>query len=115
MSQINPFILMNAETSAGSYPAVPIPIDFRYDNDKLRSITGTRGDVNDTITVLLETMVPIYSNTGKINSYVTAIATATTWGASNANTNSCVLQGPFTRVFLKKVGASGAATFVGML
>lgn len=107
---------MNAETSAGTYPSTgAYNIDFRFDNDKLRSISGTRVDVNDSIYVLLETVAPTYGQGGVITGTVIVTATATVWNSTNAAQNSCVLQGPFTRVKLQKVGASGAATFVGIL
>lgn len=106
---------MNAETSAGTYPATPIPIDFRYENDKLRSISGTRGDINDSIYVLLETVVPVFGQNGVQTGTVIVTATATVWTNANTAQNSCVLQGPFTRIKLQKVGTSGAATFVGLM
>lgn len=115
MTQLTPVLLMNAETSAGTYPAVAYNIDYRYDNDKLRSISGIRGDVSDAIYVLLETVVPIYGQNGVVTSTVVVTATATVWTSANPAQNSCILQGPFTRVKLLKVGTSGAATFVGLL
>lgn len=110
---ITPYLFMNAQTSAGTYG--PFVIDPRYDNDRLRSISGTRADTNDSIYVLLETVVPVYGQNGTLTSTVIVTATATVFTSANGTFNSCVLQGPFTRVKLQKVGTSGAATFVGLL
>lgn len=110
---LSPHIFINAQTSAGTYG--PFPIDYRYNNDKLRSISGTRADTSDQIMVLLETLVPVYGQNGVITSTVIVTATATVFTSANGTYNSCVIQGPFTQVKLQKVGASGAATFVGIL
>lgn len=110
---LTPYAFMNAQTSAGTYG--PFVVDPRYDNDRLRSISGTRADTNDSIAVLLETVVPRFGNDGTALSSVIVTATATVWTSANGTFNSCVLQGAFTRVKLQKVGSSGAATFVGLL
>lgn len=104
---------MNAQTSAGTYG--PYPIDYKYEQDKLRSISGTRADTNDSIAILLETVVPQFGQNGDALTSIVVTATATVFTSANGNYNSCVLQGPFTRVKIQKVGASGAATFVGIL
>ncbi len=112
-TKLTPVLFMNAQTSAGTYGL--FPIDVVYDEDRLRSISGTRADVNDTIAVLLETVVPQFAADGTPITSVVVTATATVWTSANGTYNSCVLQGAFTRVKLQKVGASGAATFVGYL
>lgn len=108
---LTPYLFMNAATSAGTYG--PFVVDPRYDNDRLRSISGTRADLNDSIYVLLETVAPQYGQNGTRLADVVVTATATVFTSANGTYNSCVLQGAFTRVKLQKVGASGAATFVG--
>lgn len=110
---LTPYAFMNAQTSAGTYG--PFVVDPRYDNDRLRSISGTRADVNDSIAVLLETVVQQFGQNGTRLTDIVVTATATVWTSANGTFNSCVLQGAFTRVKLQKVGASGAATFVGYL
>ena len=110
---LTPHVFMNAETSAGTYGLYPV--DPRYNEDRLRSISGTRSDLNDSIYVLLETVVPQFAADGTKLTDVVVTATATVFTASNGTYNSCVLQGAFSRVKLQKVGASGAATFVGYL
>lgn len=110
---LTPQLFMNAQTSAGTYG--PFPADVRYDNDRLRSISGTRSDLNDAIYILLETVVPQFGNDGTPLASVVVTATATVFTSANGNYNSCVLQGAFTRVKIQKVGASGAATFVGYI
>lgn len=110
---LTPYLFMNAQTSAGTYG--PYPIDFRYDQDRLRSISGTRADTNDAIQVLLETVVPQFALDGTPGTSIVVTATATVFTSANGTFNSCVLEGPFTRVKLQKIGASGAATFVGIL
>lgn len=112
-TKLTPVLFMNAQTSAGTYGLQPI--DVTYDEDRLRSISGTRADTNDSIYVLLETVVPQYGQNGDVLASVVVTATATVWTSANGTYNSCVLQGAFTRVKLQKVGASGAATFVGYL
>lgn len=112
-TKLTPHVFMNAETSAGTYGLYPI--DFSYDEERLRSISGTRADTNDSIAVLLETVVPQYSANGTPLTSVVVTATATVFTSANGTYNSCVIQGPFTRIKLQKVGASGAATFVGVL
>lgn len=112
-TKLTPFTFMSAQTAAGTYG--PYPIDFTYDEERLRSISGTRADTNDTIHVLLETVVPVFGQNGDAGTSVVVTATATSFTSANGTSNSCVLQGPFTRVKLQKVGASGAATFVGIL
>lgn len=113
---LTPVLFMNAQTSAGTYPSGgAYPIDYRYENDKLRSISGTRADLGDTIAVLLETVVPQFSLNGDPLTSIVVTATATVFTSANGGANSCVLQGPFTRVKLVKTGAGGAATFVGIL
>lgn len=109
---------MNAQTSAGTYPnnaANGFNVDYAYDQDKLRSVTGTRVDINDVIKVLLETVVPQYALDGTPLTSVVVTATATVFTSANGTYNSCVIQGPFTRIKLEKVGASGAATFTGIV
>lgn len=115
VTTLTPVLFMNAATSAGTYPNVGFLADFRYGEDKLRSISGTRVDVNDTIHVLLETLVPQFALDGTPTTSIIVTATATSFTSSNGTSNSCVLQGPFSRVKLQKVGASGAATFVGII
>lgn len=110
---LTPHLFMNAQTSAGTYGL--FVVDPRYDNDRLRSISGVRNDVSDAITVLLETVVPQFALDGTPLTSITVTATATVFTSANGNYNSCVLQGAFTQVKLQKVGASGAATFVGYL
>lgn len=110
---LTPTLLINAQTSAGTYG--PFNIDYRYDEDRLRSISGTRADTNDSVAVLLETVVPVFGQNGVQTSTVIVTATATVFTSANPASNSCVLQGPFTRVKLQKIGASGAATFVGII
>jgi len=105
---LRPFRFFNAQTTAGDSPAYNI--DVRLDNATLRSVSGTRADVDDIIKVLLET---VFEDNDGNQTVVTA--TATIWTSADAGTNSCVIQGPFTRIKLKKVGASGAATFVGLV
>jgi hypothetical protein len=61
----------------------------------------------------LETVVPVFGINGVQTSTVIVTATATVFTSANGAYNSCVLQGAFTRIKLQKVGASGAATFVG--
>lgn len=112
-AKLTPHILMNAETSAGTYG--PYPIDFVHEAGTLRSISGTRADTNDVIQVLLDTIVPIYGNDGTKTSSLTVTVTATSFTSANGGVNSAVLQGPFTQIRLRKIGASGAATFVGIL
>lgn len=107
---------MTGVTASGVYPTSPsagFTIDPRYSEERLRSISGTRADVNDAIHVLLETDVRVYGQNGELTSTVTVTATATTFTSTNGTFNSCVLQGPFTRIKLHKTGSSGAATFVG--
>lgn len=110
---LTPHLFMNAQTSAGTYGL--FVVDPRYDNDRLRSISGVRNDVSDAIAVLLETVVPQFALDGTPLTSITVTATATVFTSANGNYNSCVLQGAFTQVKLQKVGASGAATFVGYL
>lgn len=110
---LTPVLFMNAQTSAGTYG--PFNTDYRFDQDKLRSISGTRADTNDIIMVLLETVVPQFALDGTPAASVVVTATATVYTSANGTYNSCVLEGPFTRVKLQKVGASGAATFVGLI
>lgn len=110
---LTPVLFMNAQTSAGTYG--PFFADYRYENDKLRSISGTRADINDSIYVLLETVVPQFGLDGTPGTSVVVTATATVFTNTNGTANSCVLEGPFTRVKLQKVGTSGAATFVGII
>lgn len=105
---LTPYLFVNAVTAAATYG--PYRVDYRYDEERLRSISGTRVDVNDTVHVLVETVVP-----GADGTSVTVTATATSFTSANGTFNSCVLQGPFTQVKIQKVGASGAATFVGIL
>lgn len=108
---LTPHLFMNAQTSAGTYGL--FVVDPRYDNDRLRSISGTRADTNDSIAVLLETVVPQWGNDGSPTTSIIVTATATVFTSANGNYNSCVLQGAFTQVKLQKIGTSGAATFVG--
>lgn len=100
---LTPYVFMDNVTTSGTYG--PYSIDYRYDEDKLRSISGTRVDTNDAIQILLETVA----------GDVTVTATATVFTSANGTHNSAVLQGPFTRVKIVKTGSSGAATFVGLL
>jgi len=110
---LTPHLFINAQTSAGTYGL--FVIDPRYNEERLRSISGTRADTNDQIHVLLETVVPQFGNDGNALTSIVVTATATTFTSTNGTFNSCVLQGPFTRIKLQKIGASGAATFVGWL
>lgn len=112
-TKLTPHVFMNAQTSAGTYGL--FPVDPLYDEDRLRSISGTRADINDQIMVLLETVVPQFGQNGDAIASIVVTATATVFTSGNGTYNSCVLQGPFTRIKLQKVGASGAATFVGIL
>lgn len=112
---LTPVLFMNAQTSAGTYPNVGFPVDYRYEQDKLRSVVGTRADVNDIIHVLLETVVPQFGQNGDLISNVIVTATATSFTSANGTSNSCVIEGPFSRIKLQKVGTSGAATFVGLV
>lgn len=112
-TKLTPHAFMNAQTSAGTYGLYPI--DVAYDEDRLRSISGTRADLGDQIMVLLETVVPQFSADGTPATSIVVTATATVWTSANGTYNSCVLQGAYTRVKLQKVGAGGAATFVGYL
>ncbi len=110
---LTPYAFMNAQTSAGTYG--PFVVDPRYNQDRLRSISGTRADTNDAVYVLLETVVPVFGQNGTQVSSIIVTATATVFTSANGTYNSCVLQGAFTRIKLQKVGSSGAATFVGYL
>lgn len=110
---LRPCLFMNAEISASTYGLFNADPD--YDQDRLRSISGIRADINDSIYVLLETVVPIFGQNGTLTSTVIVTATATVFTNANGAYNSCVLQGAFTRIKLQKVGASGAATFVGYI
>lgn len=113
-TKLTPHTFMLATTSAGVYGR--FAIDYAYDEDRLRSVSGTRSDTNDWIYVLLETVVPVYPNDGSTpTTFVTVTATATVFTSANPSTNSCVIQGPFTHIKIEKVGTSGAATFVGIL
>lgn len=112
-TKLTTHLFMSAQTSAGTYGLTPI--DIVYDEDRLRSISGTRADTNDSIYVLLETVVPQFGQNGDVLASIVVTATATVWTSANGNYNSCVLQGAFTRIKLQKGGASGAATFVGYL
>jgi len=112
-SKLTPVLFMNAATSAGTYGL--FGADVVYDEDRLRSISGTRADTNDSIAVLLETVVPQFGQNGDVLASIVVTATATIWTSANGGSNSCVLQGAFTRIKLQKVGASGAATFVGWI
>lgn len=111
---LTPHIFINNETSAGIYGEFR-PIDFRFDEERLRSVSGTRADVNDAVQILLDTIVPIYANDGTVTSELTVTVTATTFTSANGGVNSAVIQGPFTAIRLRKVGAAGAATFVGIV
>lgn len=116
MSILTPVLFMTGVTASGTFPTTPAggyTVDPRYDHDKLRSVSGTRVDVNDAIHVLLETDVKVFGQNGELTSTVTVTATATTFTSTNGTFNSCVLQGPFTRIKIQKTGSSGAATFVG--
>lgn len=113
---LTPVLFMSAVTASGTYPVSPatgFTIDPRYGEDKLRSISGTRVDVNDAVHVLLETDFKVFGQNGDLTSTITVTATATTFTSTNGTFNSCVLQGPFTRIKIQKTGSSGAATFVG--
>ena len=110
---LTPFLFMNAVTASATYTSGNI--DYKYSEERLRSISGTRVDVNDVILVLLETDVPVYGQNGVLTTTVVVTATATVFTSANGTNNSCVLQGPFTRVKIQKTGGSGAATFVGIL
>lgn len=110
---LTPHLFMNAQSSAGTYGL--FVVDPRYDNDRLRSISGIRNDVNDSIMILLETVVPQFALDGTPTTSITVTATATVFTSANGNYNSCVLQGAFTQVKIQKVGTSGTATFVGYL
>jgi len=113
---LGPVLFMNAQTSAGTYPSTgAIPIDYKYDQDKLRSVTGTRASTDDQIMVLLETIVPQFALDGTPITSIVVTATATIFTSANGAYTSCVLQGPFTRIKLQKVGTGGAATFVGIV
>jgi len=111
---LTPVIFMTAVTASGTYPSGSgFVVDPRYSEDRLRSISGTRVDVNDAVHILLETDVKVFGQNGDLTSTVTVTATATTFTSTNGTFNSCVLQGPFTRIKIQKTGSSGAATFVG--
>ncbi len=113
---LTPYLFMNAVTASGTFPSGGgYTIDPRYNEERLRSISGTRVDVNDAINVLLETEVKVFGQNGDLVSTVIVTATATTFSSANGTFNSCVIQGPFTRIKLHKTGSSGAATFVGWL
>lgn len=115
-TKLTPVLFMNAQTSAGTYPSTgAYLVDFTYDEERLRSISGTRADTNDAIHVLLETAIPQFGQNGDVIASIVVTATATTFTSANGGFNSCVLQGPFTRIKLLKVGAAGAATFVGIM
>lgn len=110
---LTPHVFMNAQSSAGTYGLYPV--DPRYSEERLRSISGTRADLGDQIMVLLETVVPQFGQNGDAITSIVVTATATVFTSANGTYNSCILQGPFTRVKLQKVGAGGVATFVGIL
>lgn len=110
---LRPYLFMNAQSSAGTYGL--LTTDFRFDQDRLRSISGVRAATDDVIKVLLETVVPQFSLTGDVLTPVVVTATATVFTSANGPKNSVVLQGPFTRIKLQKVGTGGTATFVGIL
>ena len=110
---LTPVVLINAVTASGTFG--PFPIDYKYEQDKLRSISGIRSDINDDVYVLLETVVPVIGQGGAVVSNVIVTATATVFTNANGTYNSCVIQGPYTRLKLQKAGSSGAATFVGIL
>lgn len=111
---LRPVLFMNAVTASGTFPTTgPINIDASYNQDRLRSISGTRSDVNDAVHVLVETVIPQYASNGDVLTSIVVTATATTFTSTNGVFNSCVLQGPFTRIKIQKTGSSGAATFVG--
>lgn len=113
---LTPVLFMNAQTSAGTYPSGgAYAVDYRYNEERLRSISGTRADVGDVIQILLETVVPQFAADGTPGTSIVVTATATVYTSANTGFNSCVLQGPFTRVKIQKIGAGGAATFVGLL
>ncbi len=113
---LTPYLFMTGVTASGTFPSGGgFAIDPRYSEERLRSISGTRVDVNDAIHVLLETEVKVFGQNGDVTSTVIVTATATTFSSANGTFNSCILQGPFTRVKLQKTGGAGAATFVGYL
>ena len=114
-TKLTPVLFMSAVTASGVYPTSGYMIDPTYDQDRLRSISGTRVDVNDAVHVLVETDVKVFGQNGDLVSTITVTATATTFTSTNGTFNSCVLQGPFTRIKIHKTGSSGAATFVGWL
>lgn len=110
---LTPVLFMNAQTSAGTYG--PFDVDYKYDEERSRHVSGSRVDVSDIIQVLLETVVPQYNLDGSPGTSIVVTATATVFTSANGTHNSCIITAPFSRIKIQKVGASGAATFVGII
>jgi hypothetical protein len=110
---LRPHLFMNAQTSAGTYGSPNL--DYAYSEERNRSIFGVRTDANDIIQVLLEIEVPQYSNDGSPATSVVVTATATTFTSVVGTYMSMILTQPCSRIKIVKIGASGAATFVGII
>jgi len=110
---LTPVLFMNAQSSAGTYGT--FYTDYRCENDKIRSISGSRADTGDIITVLTEIVVPQFGNDGSPATSVVVTATATVFTSAAGTYFSCQLEAPFTRVKVQKIGAGGVATVVGLI
>ena len=102
---LTPKTFLNAQVSATTTPW--FPVDYRFDGDGQRTLIGTRVDINDIIHLDVRNYDP---ETG-----AEAIVTATSWTNTNGTNNGCVINGQWTHMRVRKVGVSGAATFVGVI
>jgi hypothetical protein len=86
------------------------PVDWVYGMNNERSISGSKTATSaDEVVLELRTLV---LNSG--TTVADVISTATTW-PSTAASFSAVIVGPYTHIRVRKVGASGAATVVGVV
>jgi len=103
-ASISPITFLNAQ--AASAASSWYRVDFAYNGGDQRSIMGTRTDVDSAVAVEVKT---------SISATLSVIATATVYTSANGTNNSAVIQGAFTHIRIRKIGASGAATFVGVV
>ena len=85
-------------------------VDFRFQGIQERSIQGTKvSAASDTVHVELRT-----DGLDSQGATTTVITTATSWAGSVTNF-SAVIRGPFQFIRIRKEGAGGAATVVGIV
>lgn len=111
--KVTPHIFINNVTA--SFVSPWYPVDSIYGMHNERSISGTKVSAAGSEVVLeLRTLVMARNAQGVNVTAADVIATATAWTSAITNF-AAVVVGPFTHIRARRVGASAAATVVGMV